>query len=313
MQRLMTLLMAMATMFSTLPVLASSSGSGLTPAAALQRLQGGNARFRAGLSAYPNHDSARRLVTTSLGQKPFATVLACSDSRVPVEILFDQGIGDLFVVKVAGNVAGTNEIGSMEYGVVHLNTPVLLVLGHTHCGAVTAVTKGEEVHGSIPALVDNIVPALEATRHAHPELEGSALIDAVIEANVWQAIADIFTRSPAIAARAAAGEVAVVGAIYDLLSGEVRFLGEHPRQAELLASLPRESLGSSPTHGAPAPASHVTAPAPAKSEDHAVTPPPAAAPAQQRGGLGFGSLLLFVLALVGVVVLLDKTILRPEA
>lgn len=314
MRRLFFLLVALAAWAMTFPALASSGGSGLTPAAALQRLQEGNARFRSGMSAHPNQDAARRLVTTSLGQKPFATVLACSDSRVPVEILFDQGIGDLFVIKVAGNVADTDEIGSMEYGVDHLGTPVLVVLGHTHCGAVTAVSKGEEVHGAIPQLVDNIVPALQAVRQAHPELEGSALVDAVIEANVWQAIADIFTRSPIIAARAAKGEVAVVGALYDLLSGEVRFLGEHPQQAQLVASAPAESHGT-PAHGAPAAPAHG-----APGADHAATPAPAHAneapahaPEGKSGGVGFGSVLLLVVALVGVVILLDKTILRPEA
>ena len=299
---------------------ASAGASEISPDMALQLLQEGNARFVTGQSIHPNQDAARRLVTSTLGQKPFATILACSDSRVPVEILFDQGIGDLFVVKVAGNVADTDEIGSMEYGVDHLGTPVLVVLGHTLCGAVTAVTRGDEVHGSIPQLVDNIVPALESVRHAHPELEGSELVVAVIEANVWQSIADILRRSPAIAARVAMGEVAVVGAMYDIRSGEVRFLGPHPQQAELIPQVLPEGGHAAPATHPTTTSAHTEAPkvqqaaavhAEAAPAGHGA-PAPEAAHEKSSGGFGFFSFLVFVAALIGVVILLDKTILRPE-
>ncbi|MDK2872647.1 MAG: carbonic anhydrase [Desulfomicrobiaceae bacterium] len=339
MHRFSALLLAIVLLAMPASLWATADGEGSSPAMALQRLQEGNARFQEGRSLHPNLDTARRLVTSTLGQKPFATVLACSDSRVPVEIVFDQGIGDIFTIKVAGNVADTDEIGSMEYGVDHLGTPVLVVLGHTHCGAVTAVTTGAEVHGSIPQLVDNIIPALEATRHAHPELEGNALIDAVIEANVWQTIEDIFKRSPAIAKRAAQGKTAVVGAIYDITSGQVRFLGEHPNQAALLAAVPADPHGGGDAHTADT-QGHATAPhqeeaMPAAPVQHAesaaghgagapqtmaaahATPAqdahaPEAGHEAKSGGLGFFSFLLFVAALIGVVILLDKTILRPE-
>jgi len=239
----------------------------VSPEQGLQMLVDGNLRFSLGQAARPNSDFSRRLLTATKGQAPFATIIACSDSRVPVEILFDQGVGDLFVIKVAGNVADIDEIGSAEYGVDHLGTPVLMVLGHTYCGAVTAVTTGAEVHGAIPQLVDNIIPALEKAKHEHPQAEGADLIAKVTDANLWQAVEDLLTKSHAISARAAAGKVAVVGAMYDILSGKVTILGTHPRQAELLAGA---SHAAPAGHGAhPAPAAAAGHAEPAKAAAHA--------------------------------------------
>jgi carbonic anhydrase len=310
----------------------------VSPEQALQMLTEGNLRFALGQPAHPNTSFSRRLVTTTDGQAPFATVIACSDSRVPVEILFDQGVGDLFVIKVAGNVADTDEIGSAEYGVDHLGTPVLMVLGHTYCGAVTAVTTGAEVHGSIPQLVDNIVPAVEKAKHAHPEAETPALINAAIEENVWQAIDDIMSKSHAIAERAAAGKVVLVGAIYDILTGKVRILERagaapavaHAAPADTHAE-PAPAEKAAKAHAEPAkaethaePATAETHAEPAKAEQHAE---PAAAkdaahgekPATQAeegsssgGGFGFFSFIIFVLLLIGAVFVLDKKVLNPE-
>lgn len=142
------------------PVFASHSGPGISPEEAMKKLADGNSRYAAGACLHSDINQARRTETAQKGQHPIATILSCSDSRVPPEYIFDQGIGDLFVIRVAGNVADTDEIGSAEYGVDHLGTPVLMVLGHSKCGAVTAVATGTEVHGSIPALVENIKPAL---------------------------------------------------------------------------------------------------------------------------------------------------------
>lgn len=211
-----------------------SATSSVTPAEAQQRLAEGNARFVAGENTFPHFDAARRQETSHNGQHPFATVIACSDSRVPVEVLFDQGIGDVFVIRVAGNVSDTDEIGSIEYGVDHLGTPVMVVLGHTSCGAVTAVVTGAEVHGSIPALVDNIEPAAARAKAAHPELEAEALVPFAVKENVWRSIADLLTHSPAVAERAADGRVLVVGAVYDLETGAVEWMGTHPAQKLLL-------------------------------------------------------------------------------
>ena len=138
------------------------------PSEALDKLKSSNVRFSSGQSTHSNISAERRKQVTTGGQHPFATIIACSDSRVPVEILFDQGVGDIFVIKVAGNVCNTDEIGSIEYGVDHLSTPVMVVLGHTHCGACTAVATGADVHGCIPDLIAPIRPALEKVQAAHP-------------------------------------------------------------------------------------------------------------------------------------------------
>ena len=200
------------------------------------RLARGNARYVAGSSMHPRQDASRREITTTQGQHPLATIMSCSDSRVPVEIIFDQGLGDIFAVRVAGNVCNVDEVGSIEYGVDHLNTPLMVVLGHTHCGAVSAVVSGAEVHGSIPSLLDSIVPAVEKARREHPDLSNEDLVAVAVKENVWQAIEDLLQSSPAVRDRCAKGRVKVVGAIYDLASGRVQWLGEHPDMARLLAN-----------------------------------------------------------------------------
>lgn len=214
---------------------ASGAQPGSTPTAeeALKRLVAGNSRFVAGKPEHPNQNADRR-IAVSTGQNPFVTVLSCADSRVPVEMLFDQGIGDTFVVRVAGNVADTDEIGTIEYGVGHLNTPLLVVLGHTSCGAVKAVVEGAKVHGSIPELVDNIVPAAEKAKAANPEAKGAALVGAAVNANVWVSIDDLFKRSPEVRELVSGGKLKVVGAVYHLDTGEVEWLGSHKEQARLL-------------------------------------------------------------------------------
>ncbi len=194
-------------------------------------LESGQTRMLAGHPEHPRQDAARRN-ETARGQAPFATILTCSDSRVSPEILFDQGLGDLFIVRVAGNEADTDEIGSIEYGVGHLQTPLLLVLGHSGCGAVQAVVENSPVHGSIPDLVDNIVPAVEKTRATAP---GERLFAEAVKNNVWQSIDDIFRRSPEVRERVKSGRLQVLGAVYDLSTGAVRWLGNHPEQVRLLA------------------------------------------------------------------------------
>ncbi len=204
---------------------------------ALATLRSGNERFAHHHARHPHLDSTR-LRETAAGQHPVATVLACSDSRVPVEEIFDEGIGDVFVVRVAGNVCDTDETGSIEYGAVHLHTPLVIVLGHTSCGAVTAVATGEVVHGSIPALVDNIGPAVAEARRAHPELHGKDLVPEAIKANVFQSMADLLTHSAEIRELVARRELTVLGAVYHIDTGEVEWLGPHPRQRALLDQPP---------------------------------------------------------------------------
>ncbi len=202
--------------------------------AAQARLSEGNARFVSGTATHPNQDRAR-LQETAKGQKPFVTVIGCSDSRVPVEVATDQGVGDVFIVRVAGNVCDTDEIGSAEYGVDHLGTPLLVVLGHSKCGAVTAVATDAALHGSIPPLVDNIRPAVDAAKAENPGLSGDALVTPSIKQNVWQSIEDILRRSEAIRNCVKEGKAKVVGAMYHVEDGKLEWLGAHPKQAELLA------------------------------------------------------------------------------
>ena len=230
-----------ALIFFTNPLLAKETPT-ISAETALHKLEDGNRRFVEGKNTFPDIGSERRRETSQDGQHPFATVISCSDSRLPVEITFDQGIGDIFVVRVAGNVCNVDEIGSAEYGADHLGTPVLVVLGHSKCGAVTAVVDGDELHGSIPALVHGIVPAVEKAKKAHPDAKGDALVSAAIEANVWQSIEDLFKKSPLLLKRVQDGKLKIVGANYDIESGKVKWLGEHPQQARLLESARKKTV-----------------------------------------------------------------------
>lgn len=197
----------------------------------------GNARFVSGRMTHPRLDAARR-VETSAGQKPFAAVIGCSDSRDVVEQIFDQGIGDLFVIRVAGNPAHQDVVGTAEYGAEHLGTQLLVVLGHTKCGAVTAAVSalaGEKAGGNIDALIAPILPAAAAAKKDSPNLTGDELVEKAIIANVWQSIDDLYKQSPVLRDLTKEGKFKVLGAVYDIASGQVKWLGEHPEQAKLLA------------------------------------------------------------------------------
>jgi len=202
-----------------------------TPNQVIQKLKEGNARFYRGEAVYPHADKSRLSLagTENQGDYAYATVITCSDSRVPVELIFDAGVMDIFVIRVAGNVCDTDEIGSIEYGLAHVNTPVLVVLGHTQCGAVTAVThavhgKGHRLERNIPPLVDNIKPAVKRAIDQQPKAEGEEVIPFAIEENVWQSIEDLFMASPASRNLVKSGDVKVVGAIYDVGNGKVQWL-----------------------------------------------------------------------------------------
>jgi carbonic anhydrase len=243
----------------------------ITAETALARLKAGNARFVSGKSQHPNQDAARRLEIAK-GQTPFVTVLSCSDSRVPVELLFDQGIGDTFVVRVAGNVADTDEIGSIEYGAGHLNTPLLVVLGHTSCGAVKAVFEKAQVHGCIPELVDNIAPAISRTKAGNPDAPAAELLAKAVTANVWVSIEDIFRRSPEVGELVKASKLRVMGAVYNIQSGHVTWLGEHPEQISLFTQSERAE------HDAPPSAHNASLPPAKKEATHAAPSAPAHKP-----------------------------------
>jgi carbonic anhydrase len=208
--------------------------SNVSPDDSLKMLQDGNARFISGAAKHLNQGAARRKLTADKGQQPFAIVLSCADSRVPVEVLFDRGVGDIFVVRVAGNIASKTDIGSMEYAVDHLSSPLLVVLGHTKCGAVTATIQGGEVPPNIKAIIDCIEPAVGKARTTCPDKSGEPLLQEAITANVWQAMADIYKNSPLMREKVKDGKVKMVGAIYDISSGKINWMGPHPQQIQLV-------------------------------------------------------------------------------
>jgi carbonic anhydrase len=186
----------------------------LTPAEALQRLMDGNARFVSGKPQGP-HRSLARVHDTAADQKPFAAILSCADSRVPVELIFDQGFGDLFVVRNAGNVAAPQEFASLEYGAAVLGTKVLLVLGHSSCGAVKAAMAGEAVPGQISVLYQHIRPAVDA---------GGGDLAKTVAANVRFQAATLASASPVLADLVAKRALQVVGGVYDLATGKVTLI-----------------------------------------------------------------------------------------
>jgi carbonic anhydrase len=202
-------------------------GPARNPAACLDALKRGNQRFATGQRQF-GHLQQGRITETSKGQVPFATILACSDSRVAVEHLFDVGIGDLFVVRVAGNVCADHESASIEYAVDHLNTPLVVILGHTRCGAVTAVVEHEVLEGHIPHLSEHIVPAFREAQAARPGESHTELIDDTVRIHVRREVDELLRLSPEIRSRVDAGKVKVVGAVYDLSTGTVDWFEDQP-------------------------------------------------------------------------------------
>lgn len=190
---------------------------------ALRRLIAGNERFRRGETRFPALQK-EILAQLAQGQHPYATILGCSDSRVPPELIFDAGLGELFVVRVAGNVLSPEVSGSLQYAGAHLNTPLFVVLGHHGCGAVKAAldTKmyGIQQRSRVQILVDNIIPGLP---DVDPQLPPSVQLERAVEANVrWtmRQIAD----APEGKAALAEGRMRLVGGVYEIQSGRVRFL-----------------------------------------------------------------------------------------
>lgn len=186
--------------------------------AALQRLMEGNQRFVQQKSLCPDRSLAR-LTETAQAQHPFVTILSCADSRVSAEVVFDQGVGDIFDVRIAGNVVTPEALGSLEYAVVLLQTPLLMVLGHERCGAVTAAVQAEPLPGQIGTFVKQIEPALNRVK-ADP----GDLVENTVVANV-QYQAERLLQSPLLAERVDAGKLRIVGSRYDLDTGTVTLVG----------------------------------------------------------------------------------------
>jgi carbonic anhydrase len=205
----------------------SKSNHTVSSAQALRELQDGNRRFAANHLRHP-HSSLRWVKQTAAEQHPHSLVLGCSDSRVPPEIVFDAGVGDIFSVRVAGNVANEDELASVEYAVGHLHVPLGVVLGHSHCGAVAAVLHGEKLPVEIQHLVTGIVESrAEVLEHGQPSTE-AALEEAVIRANVFHSIQNLIRLGEPVRSAIRAKKFLLVGAIYRLESGKVDWLGEHP-------------------------------------------------------------------------------------
>jgi carbonic anhydrase len=188
----------------------------MTKSDILQRLKDGNQRFINDQNKAELQDSSRRADLTG-GQAPFAIVLSCADSRVVPEMAFDAGLGELFVVRVAGNVANSSSIASMEYAVAHLGTEVIVVLGHESCGAVTAAMGGGDNGYNLNHLLSHIAPAIAASGADAPVLE-------VVKKNAQLTAEESKTRSGIIGEAVASGKVTIVPAYYNLGSGEVEFL-----------------------------------------------------------------------------------------
>lgn len=206
-----------------------------TPESALNALKEGNKRFVANESAQPRSSYEQTIMAKGLDQNyhAIATVVACSDSRVPVERIFDVGVMDTFVVRVAGNVVGVCQTGSIEYGLGVIKTPLLVLLGHTGCGAIQATIdrmygKADAATPSIKNILDRIKPAVVSVLNREEDLEdGQSVLDAAVEQNVWQGLHDLFIQSELVRTQYENGDVKVVGGVYDLKTGEVHWLDDH--------------------------------------------------------------------------------------
>ncbi|PCE62906.1 carbonic anhydrase family protein [Sediminicola luteus] len=198
--------------------------AGMTPSSALNMLKEGNQRF------VDNKQGSRALLEqvaqTSTGQYPFATVLSCIDSRVPAEMVFDQGIGDIFSARVAGNIVNGDLLGSMEFACKLAGTKLIVVLGHTACGAVKGACDHAEL-GNLTGLLNKIQPAVNAVSSPEDPAERTSknldFVNTVAEKNVELTMADIRNQSPVLKEMEDNGEIAIIGAMYDIASGGVTF------------------------------------------------------------------------------------------
>ncbi|MEB3249596.1 MAG: carbonic anhydrase [Merismopediaceae bacterium] len=199
------------------PPIASAQNQDVTPEQALTKLIEGNNRF-VNQKRTNRNQSRERLVEVAQGQAPFAAILGCADSRVPGEIVFDQGLGDLFVCRIAGNIATAEEIGSLEFGTLVLGAKVIVVMGHERCGAVQAAIKGGELPGQVGSLIKSInigsVP---------PQSEAPGDLDKAAKANVLHQV-ETLKKSPILTELIANNQLKIVGAYYDLDTGKVSLI-----------------------------------------------------------------------------------------
>ncbi len=197
---------------------ADHGGPNLPPTVALNKLVAGNARYAAGHVQHPHQGGARR-AEVAKGQKPFAIVVGCADSRTSPELVFDQGLGDVFVTRLAGSIVDDAALGSIEYGVDHLGASVIVVLGHGRCGAVDAAMKGGKLPGKIGAVVKPILPAVAAAKKS-----GNPTLEAAINENARRTATSLTARSAILASGVKAHTLKIVPACYDLDNGRVTLL-----------------------------------------------------------------------------------------
>jgi carbonic anhydrase len=194
-----------------------------SPARAYETLMAGNRRFVESTRLHPNQDADYR-ASLAPGQQPFAVLFGCSDSRLAAEIIFDQGLGDLFVVRTAGHVAGAEVLGSIEYGIGVLRTPLVVVLGHDSCGAVTAARQacleGTEPPGYVRDIVERVTPSVLAARAS-----GATEVDEIVDVHIQRTVDLMVERSTLLANEVDAGRCAVAGLSYHLADGTVRLVG----------------------------------------------------------------------------------------
>ena len=215
----------------------------ISPQKALELMKAGNERFSLEQSIHPNLSlkCLQEAARANQGDFAYATVVACSDSRVPVEAIFDAGVMDLFIVRIAGNVCGVDECGSIEYGISHVRTPLLVILGHSNCGAVTAATdvfigNGQEIERNIPALLEHIRPAVVRSAKKHKLTEHAskglcpvlkeAIIETAIEENIRQSFYELFLASPMACELVKSGQLLALGAFFDIATGKVQWHSE---------------------------------------------------------------------------------------
>src|ERR1051325_538887 len=200
---------------------AYSTKPSVPPVEAISKLKEGNNRYTSGNLQHPGQTSERRTELANT-QHPFAAVVCCSDSRVPPEVVFDQGLGDLFIVRVAGNVINDEGLGSIEYGVDVLSARLIVVLGHQSCGAVDAAMKTIAAKGKAPGHIQSLVAAIKPVIDATPKSD----LETMIKANVKHVVDGLRSSKPILKNKVDTGEVHVIGGYYTLDTGAVTFLDE---------------------------------------------------------------------------------------
>src|SRR5436305_5799777 len=200
---------------------AHSDEPSVAPAEAISKLKEGNDRYTSGNLQHPGQTTERRTELANT-QYPFATIVSCSDSRVPPEIVFDQGLGDLFIVRVAGNVINDEGLGSIEYSVDHLGTRLILVLGHQSCGAVKAARETIAAKGKAPGHIESLVAAIKPAVGATAKDD----LETTVKANVKNVVQALRSSTPILKPKVDSGDVQVIGGYYSLDTGAVTFLDE---------------------------------------------------------------------------------------